>query len=169
MDIAHQTPLSMEFSRQGYWSRLPFSSPGYLPDPGIKPKSLALAGRFFTTGEAHRWHTQMNFLMSISPSISPQHSNTHTINPSFLWLPHSSWSAEMWKRLDCTEWWFSPRDAWHCLETFLVVACTLWVEAMMLLNTLQRMDPQQSIIQTKMSLILRLRDSDVENVIKESH
>ena len=39
----------------------------------------------------------------------------------------------------------------------------------MLLNTLQRMDPQQSIIQTKMSLILRLRDSDVENVIKESH
>ena len=34
--------LSMEFSRQEYWSRLPFPSPGDLPDPGIKPGSLAL-------------------------------------------------------------------------------------------------------------------------------
>ena len=40
--IAHQAPLSMEFSRQEYWSGLSFSSPGDLPDPGIQPKSLAL-------------------------------------------------------------------------------------------------------------------------------
>ena len=33
---AHQAPLSMEFSRQEYWSRLPFPSPGDLPDPRIK-------------------------------------------------------------------------------------------------------------------------------------
>ena len=33
----HQTPLSMGFSRQQYWSRLPFPPPGDLPDPGIKP------------------------------------------------------------------------------------------------------------------------------------
>ena len=42
----------MEFSRQEYWSRLPFSSPGDLPDPGIEPEFLAspaLAGEFFTT------------------------------------------------------------------------------------------------------------------------
>jgi len=32
----------MEFSSQEYWSRLPFSSPGDLPDPGIKPRSLTL-------------------------------------------------------------------------------------------------------------------------------
>ena len=40
------------FSRQEYWSGLPFPSPGNLPDPGIEPESLksaALAGRFFTT------------------------------------------------------------------------------------------------------------------------
>ena len=37
-----QTPLSMEFTRQGYWSVLPFLSPGDLPDPGIEPKSPAL-------------------------------------------------------------------------------------------------------------------------------
>ena len=47
-----QAPLSMGFSRQEYWSELPFPSPEDLPDPGIKPTSLispALAGGFFTT------------------------------------------------------------------------------------------------------------------------
>jgi len=39
----------MGFPKQGYWSGLPFHSPGDLPDPGIKPASLALAGEFFTT------------------------------------------------------------------------------------------------------------------------
>ena len=39
--IAQQAPLPMGFSRQEYWSGLPFSSPGGLPDPGIKPRSLA--------------------------------------------------------------------------------------------------------------------------------
>ena len=39
----------MGFSRQGYWSGLPFPPPGDLPDPGIEPASPALAGRFFTT------------------------------------------------------------------------------------------------------------------------
>ena len=49
--VAHQAPLSMGLSRQEYWSELPFPTPGNLPNPGIKPKSLAspaLAGRFFT-------------------------------------------------------------------------------------------------------------------------
>ena len=35
--VAYQAPQSMEFSRQEYWSGLPFPSPGALPDPGIKP------------------------------------------------------------------------------------------------------------------------------------
>ena len=41
--------LSMGFSRQEYWSALPFSSSGDLPNPGVKPASPALAGGFFTT------------------------------------------------------------------------------------------------------------------------
>ena len=49
LTIAIQVPLSMEFSRQGYWSELPFPSPGDLLYPLIKPESLALAGGFFTT------------------------------------------------------------------------------------------------------------------------
>ena len=49
---AYQAPLSMRFSRQEYWSGLPFPTPGDLSDPGMEPVSLvspALAGRFFTT------------------------------------------------------------------------------------------------------------------------
>ena len=40
--VAHQTPLSMGFPRQEYWSQLPFPSPGDLPDPRIEPGSPAL-------------------------------------------------------------------------------------------------------------------------------
>ena len=40
--VAYQAPLSMGFSRQEYWSGLPFPSPGDLPDPGIEPRSPAL-------------------------------------------------------------------------------------------------------------------------------
>ena len=40
--VAYQVPQSMEFSRQEYWSWLPFPSPGDLPNPGIEPRSPAL-------------------------------------------------------------------------------------------------------------------------------
>ena len=50
--VACRALLSMEFSRQEYWSGLPFLMPGDLPDPGIEPTSLvspALVVGFFTT------------------------------------------------------------------------------------------------------------------------
>ena len=47
--VACQVPLSMEFSRQEYYSGLPFPSPGDLPNPGIEFTSPALAGGFFTS------------------------------------------------------------------------------------------------------------------------
>ena len=56
---ACQAPLFMGFSKEEYWSGLPFPSPGDLPNPGIEPTSLtspAMAGEFFTTyatWEAH--------------------------------------------------------------------------------------------------------------------
>ena len=52
--VACQAPLSMDFSRQEYWSGLLFPSPGYLPHPGIEQESLespALAGRFLPPGK----------------------------------------------------------------------------------------------------------------------
>ena len=52
LTVVHQVPLSIEFSKQKYWSRLPFPTAGDLPGLGIKPTSSAspaLAGRFFIT------------------------------------------------------------------------------------------------------------------------
>ena len=51
MDLAHQAPLSMEFSRQEYWCGFPCPPPGDLPAPGIQPTSpgmACIAGVFFT-------------------------------------------------------------------------------------------------------------------------
>ena len=65
MAIARQTPPSMGFSRQEYWSGVPCTSPGYLPNSGTEPTTLAspaLAGRFFPTvppGKSHNsWISQ---------------------------------------------------------------------------------------------------------------
>ena len=57
--VAHQTPLSMGFSRQEYWNGLPLPTPGDLPDPGIEHESLVspvLAGGFFTTKPPGKFH-----------------------------------------------------------------------------------------------------------------
>ena len=58
--VAHQAPLSMGFSRQEYWSELPFPPPRDLPNPGIEPASLmspASGGEFFTS--SHTWEAQV--------------------------------------------------------------------------------------------------------------
>ena len=47
--VVHQAPLSMGFSRQEYWSGLPFPSPGDLPDPGIEARSPALQANTLTS------------------------------------------------------------------------------------------------------------------------
>ena len=61
--VAHQAPLSTEFSRQGYWSGLPFPTQGDLPDPGIKPVSPVLAGGFF-----YHWVTWEAQFASTNPA-----------------------------------------------------------------------------------------------------
>ena len=79
--VAHKAPLSMEFSRQEYWSGLPFSPPRGLPDPGIKstsPSSPELASRFFNTEPT--WEApnqkvislQKNYICLIRNSILPE-------------------------------------------------------------------------------------------------
>ena len=67
--VACQAPLSMGFSRQEYWSAVPYLPPGDLPEPGIKPKSLAspaLAGRFFTLSTT--WEAPFSMLYFPFPS-----------------------------------------------------------------------------------------------------
>ena len=46
--VTCQAPLSMKFSRQEYWSELPFTSPGDLPDPRDQTQVSRIAGKFFT-------------------------------------------------------------------------------------------------------------------------
>ena len=61
--VAHQAPLAMEFSRQEYWSGLPFPSPGDLPNPGTDPASPALADGFplHHLGSATQVHTAIKW------------------------------------------------------------------------------------------------------------
>ena len=68
--VAHQALLSMEFSRQEFWSGWPFPPPGDLPNPGIGPASLvsrALAGWLFTTNTA--WEAPCMWLKVRKPRI----------------------------------------------------------------------------------------------------
>ena len=61
--VAHQAPLSMEFSRQEYWSGSPLPSPGDLPDPEIKAWSPALQADplpFELPGKSRMWSIQWN-------------------------------------------------------------------------------------------------------------
>ena len=72
--VAHQAALSMGFPRQEYWSGLPFPSPGALPNPGIEPASLALAGGCCTTEPPgkpqHPWARSWLKVISQSPKCN---------------------------------------------------------------------------------------------------
>ena len=77
-----QTPLSMGFSRQDYWSGLPCPLSGHLPDPGIEPSSLmssALGGRFFTTSAmTMTLNNVLSFLPPWLSSLNPWPVNTQS-------------------------------------------------------------------------------------------
>ena len=64
--VVHQSPLSMEFSRQEYRIGFPFSPPGDLPNPGIGPISPSLAGRSFTTGPPRKPPVIITKFLSLS-------------------------------------------------------------------------------------------------------
>ena len=72
--VARQPPLSIGFSRQDYWSGMPFLPPGDLSDPGFKPKSPALAGRFFTSSTTWETLSILHMVMHICQSQSPSSS-----------------------------------------------------------------------------------------------
>ena len=88
LTVARQTPPSVGFSRQEYWSGLPFLPPGDLPDPGVEPGSLtspALAGRFFTTNttwEAHRESKKTRVLAFTWKGCGRVAGGEHTPHPS---------------------------------------------------------------------------------------
>ena len=69
--VAPQAPLSMRFSRQGYWNGFLYPPPGDLPNPEIEPVSLmspALAGGFFTTMATWKAH-HLQMITEVQSSI----------------------------------------------------------------------------------------------------
>ena len=73
--VSHQPPLPMEFSREEYWTGLPFPSLGNLPNPGSKPTSLlspTIVGIFFTTSAT--WEAQA-YIIGLKLLMFPQSSN----------------------------------------------------------------------------------------------
>ena len=109
--IVRQAPLSMKFSRQEYWSGLPFTSPGDLPDPGIKPRSPVF--------QADALPSEPPLFSSSSCYFKGTHRlRTHSHYPKSLCCQHSQYE-------DCPgrfyeSWWLAPYQAnqitlgmWH--------------------------------------------------------
>ena len=89
--VARQAPLSMEFSRQEYWSVLPPRPPGALPNPGIKPTSvasLALAGRFFPASAT--WKSQLVIITSTKKNFPNLENRTVRIGQSLTLMAQGS-------------------------------------------------------------------------------
>ena len=75
--IARQAPLSMGIFRQEYWSELPFSPPGDLPDPGIEPEFLFFFSFFFGVFEIFIYLLFFNFF------IEPEFLMSHALQVDF--------------------------------------------------------------------------------------
>ena len=76
--VARQAPLSIEFSRQEYWSGLPFPSLGDLPNPGIEPRSFALQADALTS-EPNKWASLVAQMMKNLPAVSASEGDTGLI------------------------------------------------------------------------------------------
>ena len=77
--VAHEAPLFTDFSRQEYWSRLPFLPPGDLFDPGIEPTSQVLAGEFFTNAPPGK-------PVSVQKDIKRAHTTESSMYMSASWV-----------------------------------------------------------------------------------
>ena len=117
--VAHQAALSMEFSRQEYWSGLPFPSPRDLPYPGIELASPSLAGRYVY----HCTTWEVDIYLSLQPSWS-----IHNCHPYFTAKASkvqrvkdlAKVAASCWQSLDSVPWLpmskGSPAPVWNVLH-----------------------------------------------------
>ena len=110
--VAHQTPLSMGFSRPEYWGALPFPSPGDLPEPGIEPRSPTLQVDFFFS--MPNYHLLIGiFLLSTNGLNSGTGVTIPFIGPAAL---QENWATqEKKKNTSLCEWiWVD----FYCKNTF---------------------------------------------------
>ena len=82
----------MEFSRQEYWSGLPFPSPGDLPNPGTEYVSPALAGRFFTAESPGKVKVKAKSLSRVRLFATPW-TTAHQAPPSMEFSKQEYWSG----------------------------------------------------------------------------
>ena len=123
--VTLQAPLLMGFSRQDYWSGLPCPPPGHLPDPGIKPTSLAspaLAGRFFISRNTRE-------------ALNRPYSSWNDVAPAWvsqLWLPFPAHSLHSSLNIIFEKIYWSIVD-WQCSVNF---CCTSGIQLYMCLCAL---------------------------------
>ena len=104
--VAHQTPLSMGFTRQEYWSGLPFPSPGDLPDPGNECPSPVVAGRFFTTEPPRRPNITIYCCCCSVPKSCPTLCDPHGLQNTM--FPCLSLSPRVCSNLCLLSQWCHP-------------------------------------------------------------
>ena len=80
-------PLSMEFSRQEYWSGLPFPSPVDLPYPGTEPMPLASQANSLQTGPLRKPHNQLNLMDIYKEYNNQQLENVHSFQIYMVYSP----------------------------------------------------------------------------------
>ena len=84
--VDHQAPLSMGFSRQEYWSGLPFPSPGHLPEPGIEPSSPALPSDSLPSESPGNWVWLISLYKGKFGYI-----HSHRNNAMWMWMQRWGW------------------------------------------------------------------------------
>ena len=110
-NVAHQASLSMEFSRQKYWSRLPFPSPGNLPYPGIEPTSPAFENKVWVRGAAtvhavENLHIILQLVLCICGLASVESTNQRQCSTTYLYsntnLIRNILIHICWKKFTCS-------------------------------------------------------------------
>ena len=94
--VAHEASLSVEFSRQEYWSGLPFPSPGDFPDPGIKPGSPALQADSLPSENQGSPNACMLLLLSCVSHVrlcATPETTAHQAPPSLEFSRQEHWSG----------------------------------------------------------------------------
>ena len=111
-----QAPLSMRFSRQEYWSGLPFPLPRDLSDPGIEPASPAWAGGVFTAEPPGKGHIQIHTNTHMHIYIHT-HTHTHTHTRVYVGMLVIQSCSALCNPIDCS----SPGSSVHGILQALIL------------------------------------------------
>ena len=145
--IAHQAPLSMEFSRQEYWSGLPFPSPGDLSNPGIKLGSPTLQADALPSEPPGKPYTPKELIWK-EKKKSKKNQGLHSITvkkdepiPCFkCWLPHC-WAAVSSKLLNSATGIVPLLVNRHCISGLETLPCEI-IEGLRYTQRVYRMKTQ---------------------------